>query len=222
MKIKKRKNGRTPAEIAANSTANLVPAAPMRAATNPARSAARAIGREDIAFTFHKQWNKAIATGDYDLLWDLTAEGSAIRESFGSRDEFPSVARRRLRPLDGIVAGEVERTRIVDHDEALLLVVHGTDSRTKRPYTAERWYMVRGELGWRLHDIATSSHAADAPVGDISFDEFPSVTPPSWYAELSEKRAVSRKEKRTAMLSAREELLAMRDTLAKAAPAPEA
>ncbi len=222
MKIKKRKIGRTPAEIAANTTANLATAAPMRAATSPTKTAARAIGREDIAFTFHKQWNKALATGDYDLVWDLTAEGSAIREAFGARDEFPSVARRRLRPLDGVVAGEVERTRIIDHDEALLLVIHGPEARSRRPYTAERWYLVRGELGWRLHDIAAMTHPADKPVADILFEDFPNVSPPAWYAELRDKRAAERKERRQAQLAARDELLAMRETLAKATPAPEA
>jgi hypothetical protein len=222
MKLKKKIASKPSQIVAQNAPRNVSPAVPVAATTSTGtRTAVRAIGREAIAYAFHRQWKKSQLAGEYEFLWDLTTEDGPLRAAFGPLDEFPNVARRRLRDLPGLEAGDLVRTRLMGNEEAQLLVVCGFGSREKRPYRVERWHLLRGELGWRIESIDTRSMPAETPLTELKFELFAAVSAPEWFVPFQKERDLERAKQRTEQLAARDELIRMKALLAAAAPAAE-
>jgi hypothetical protein len=194
---------------------------PMRAQTTaqaaqaPAsRTVTRVVGKEMIAYLFHKEWARAVTAGDYEFIWDMTHEDGALRAEYGPREEFQTVARRRLRILKGIAAdSQLGRIRLNGHDEAHLLVVDGLKSRDRRDYTVERWVLLRGELGWRVMQIDSIKRSKDTAFSQVTVADFPAFELPAWFVEFRDGRDAERKAAREAELAAREERRKMKELL---------
>lgn len=131
-----------------------------------------------IAYHFWREWWKAKTRGDFEFIFEASAEGSTLRDAFGPRDEFPETCRRKLRPIDGLVEGELRRIRLHGEDEAYLINAIGLSARERRSYTAERWFMLRGEAGWRVHQIDSITVSKERPPAELTLGDFPDVVFP--------------------------------------------
>lgn len=136
------------------------------------------IDRDMIAYHFWREWWKAKGRGDFDFIFELSAEGSSLRVAFGPRDEFSETCRRKLRPVPGLVEGELRRIRLHGDDEAYLINAVGLSTRERRSYTAERWFMLRGDAGWRVHQIDDITVSKEREPGDLTLADFPDVVFP--------------------------------------------
>jgi hypothetical protein len=225
MKIKKKAPLKAsdikPANPAARS-AGVSATVPVRAQTTAqsaqgpaARTVTRVVGKEMIAYLFHKEWARAVTAGDYEFIWDMTHEEGALRAEYGPREEFQTVARRRLRILKGISAdAQLGRIRLNGHDEAHLLVVDGLKARERRDYTIERWVLLRGELGWRVMQIDAIKRLKETPFSQVQVSDFPTFQLPAWFVEFRDARDGERKSARQAEQAAREERRRMKELLA--------
>ena len=131
-----------------------------------------------LAYFFWREWWKARDRGDFDFIYKLSAEGSKLREEFGAREEFPEVCRRKLRPVPGLAEGELRLIRLHGDSEAYLLNAIGLKERERRSYSVERWFMLRGEEGWRVHQIDTISVPKDKQPNELTLGDFPDVVFP--------------------------------------------
>ena len=132
-----------------------------------------------IAYHFWREWWKAKSRGDFDFIFTLSAEGSALREAFGPRDDFSEACRRKLRPVPGLGEGELRLIRLHGDSEAYLINAVGLKARERRTYSAERWFMLRGESGWRVHQIDEITVAKDREPPDLTLADFPEVSFPA-------------------------------------------
>ncbi|MFT6399611.1 MAG: hypothetical protein ACJAYU_004380 [Bradymonadia bacterium] len=165
-----------------------VVAAPAPAEAAPDEAAPRKSGQfqdvvavvkpEMLAYFFWREWWKARERGDFDFVFELSAESSSLRESFGPREEFGETCRRRLRPVLGLTEGELRLIRLHGESEAYLINAIGLKERERRSYTAERWFMLRGESGWRVHQIDAISVGKDKEPSELSLADFPTVAFP--------------------------------------------
>ena len=135
-----------------------------------------------IAYHFWREWWKAKERGDFEFIFELSAEGSSLREAFGDRSDFSEACRRKLRPVPGISEGELRRIRLHGESEAYLINAIGLKARERRSYTAERWFMIRGEAGWRVHQIDEISVPKEREPSDLTLADFPEVSFPEGVA----------------------------------------
>ncbi|MBU6162489.1 MAG: hypothetical protein KGO50_15335 [Myxococcales bacterium] len=185
-----------------------------------ARTVTRVVGKEMIAYLFHKEWARAVTAGDYEFIWDMTHEDGALRAEYGPREEFQTVARRRLRLLKGISSdAQLGRIRLNGHDEAHLLVVDGLKARERRDYTIERWVLLRGELGWRVMQIDAIKRLKETSFSQVQISDFPAFELPEWFIAFRDARDAERKATRLAELAAREERRKMKELLSGEAKA---
>lgn len=183
-KVKRKKRRAQAPEIAQSAQA----AAPVETEVAPEPSAPRRSGQfqdveaviktDMLAYFFWREWWKARDRGDFDFVFGLSAEGSSLRESFGPRDEFPETCRRRLRPVLGLTEGELRLIRLHGDSEAYLVNAIGLKERERRSYTAERWFLLRDEKGWRVHQIDEITVTKDKSPSDLTLGDFPDVTYP--------------------------------------------
>ncbi len=105
MKIKKKKERPQPSRPQPVADAAESPEAVSgRRGRSQFKQVASVIKPDMIPYLFWKEWVRALERNDYLFIWDMTAEGSDIREQFGPRDEFAETCRRKLRPLPGMRA----------------------------------------------------------------------------------------------------------------------
>ncbi len=201
MKIKKK---RTPpaAARAATIRAEAAAAETESAETEPAEAPAAAKSRggqyqdvDDVivpdmmAYAFWKEWWRARDRGDFPFLFQLSAEGSALREHFGPTDVFAEVCRRKMRRVRGMEQGNLIRMRFHADDEVYFFQAIDLRARERRDYDLERWFVVRGEQGWRVHAIDVITVPKERPPTELGLDDFPPTALPEWLPALRARRA---------------------------------
>lgn len=190
MSQKKRKKRRaTPPEAAQRRAA-------MRAATAPVQDEPKekprrsgqfqdvtAVVKPDmIAYKFYREWWKARSRGDFEFIYELSAEGSALREHFGDKASFYDVCRRKIRPVFGTTEGEVRKIRLHTEDEGYLFHCIDLDARERREYDVERWFMIRDpKIGWRVHAIDRITVSKDKAPNTLTLEDFPELTYPEGF-----------------------------------------
>ena len=147
--------------------------------TGQFQDVAAVVEPEMIAYHFWCEWWKAKDRGDFEFIFELSAEDSLLREAFGLRDDFAEVCRRKLRPVPGLNEGELRRIRLHGDSEAYLINAVGLKARERRSYGAERWFMLRGEAGWRVHQIDEITVPKDREPSDLALADFPDVSFPA-------------------------------------------
>ncbi len=106
-----------------------------------------------IAYHFWREWFRARDRSDYDFMYAMSGEGSALRQALGPRDEFGEACRRRRDGIPGLSDGDLWRIRLDGPDLARVIRTCGHDDRSRSTYTAERWAMRRDEAGWRITQV---------------------------------------------------------------------
>lgn len=132
-----------------------------------------------IVYLFWREWRRALDRQDWPFVYDLSADGSALRTEYGVRDEFSEVCRRKLRPVPGIRDAELRRIRLNGPDEAHIVSMYDHRERSQRSFTAERWVALRdADAGWRVHRIDTVRfEKADRTFESVTLDDFPAWVP---------------------------------------------
>ena len=148
---------------------------PKNLAKQQFRSATDVIRPKTIPYRFWKEWHRARERNDYDLLYDLSASGSPVREAFGERESFQETVRRMRSSLPGLRALGLYKLRLSGPDLVELIQAEEGVDRAQRFYRAERWVLLRHSEGLRVHQI----DGIDVPVAqeptDIAFDAFPAI-----------------------------------------------
>lgn len=189
-KIKRKKRRAAPPAVAQAATTPATEA-PAPKATSAARTRGQyqdvsaVIKADMIPYLFWREWWKAKDRGDFEFLHELSAEGSPLREHFGSAEEFPEVCRRKLRPVLGTTEGELRKIRLHGENEAY--IVHAIDlrARERRNYDAERWFLLRGDNGWRVHQIDQITVPKEREPSTLTLADFPEVSFPSGVAPVN-------------------------------------
>lgn len=206
MKIKRKVSKETRPAAAPAGRAMATPAMP-RAQEHPAagrKSVEQTIDLESPPYALWKEWHNARERGDWDFVYELAAEGSPLRAQFGDRAEFAETCRRKLRPMPGTRAATIARIRLQGHDEAFVFQAIDFEERGVRNYTVERFWMLRGETGWRVWSIDEQARPKDQGFGTIDNATFAATQPPAAFVELAAAREAER-------LAARKELVAAWD-----------
>ncbi len=184
-KVKRKKRRAKAPEIAHAAAAEAAPApdevAPQEAAprrTGQFQDVDAVVKPDMLAYFFWREWWKARDRGDFDFMFELSAEGSSLRESFGPREDFSETCRRKLRDVLGLTEGELRLIRLHGDSEAYLINAVGLKERERRSYTAERWFMLRGEAGWRVHQIDAITVPKDKQPSELALSDFPDVVFP--------------------------------------------
>lgn len=182
-KIKRKKRRATPPAVAQERASQDAPAAAAPAERPRTRGQFQDVGAVIktgmIPYLFYREWWKAKARGDFHFIFDLSAPDSPLRAHFGDREEFYDVCRRKIRPVLGINDGELRKVRLHSDDEAYLVHCIDLDARERRDYDAERWFMLRGEFGWRVHAIDRITVSKDRAPNTLTLDDFPAVEFPA-------------------------------------------
>lgn len=188
-KIKRKKRRAAPPESARAQEATAQTDAPVDTAAEEAPAkAGRTSGQfqdveavieaDMIPYLVWREWWKARDRGDFDFLYELSAPDSPLREHFGPADEFGEVCRRKMRPVLGTTEGQLFRIRLHGEDEAYVVQAIDLKARERRDYDAERWFMLRGDGGWRVHQIDRITLPKDRAPNTLTLDDFPDVTFP--------------------------------------------
>ena len=138
-----------------------------------------------IAYHYWREWFRARDRNDWDFMYEMSAEGSPLREQLGPRDAFPEACRRRQPFVPGLRDGELRRIRLEGPDEAHLIRVSGLDDRSRRTLDAERWLTLRSVDGWRVHQVDEISIPRDQLVDGLTLDLFPATTRPEGFVGRS-------------------------------------
>jgi hypothetical protein len=176
-----------------------------RAEQHPAagrKSVDSAIAVDAVPYALWKEWHSARERGDWEFVYELAAEGSQLREQFGDRATFAETCRRKLRPVAGSRAAVIARLRMQGDDEAFLFQAIDLEERAVRNYTVERWWMLRGPNGWRVHRIDEMQRAKDQSVNTIDNAAFPATVPPADFVALRDARDAERKAARREFVTA--------------------
>jgi hypothetical protein len=140
-----------------------------------------------IAFHFWREWHEAKDRNDYNFMFEMTREGSELREQLEPRDKFPEACRRRENRIPGLRDGELMKISLAGPDVAHMFEVIKPRRQTSRnPWTIQRWYMLRGEQGWRLEALHDIEVAPDEVQEHLKTDAFPDVEPPEGFQGYSE------------------------------------
>jgi len=159
---------------------------------------------DTIPYHFWKEWNRARERNDYLFMFDMTGKESPARAAFGERESFQDLCKRKLRPVPGLVEAELRKIRLEGENVAHVYSVRGYRERERRTYTVERWYLLRGPGGWRIHAIDEISRPKTTPLSPILVDEFPEVVHPDWFAEFDAEHSAAILAKRAKAARARE------------------
>lgn len=147
-----------------------------------------------IPYQVWKEWQRARARCDYPFLYDISHPDGPLRESFGDRDEFPEVVRRKLRPLCGIHDADLVRIRLDNADTVHLFQVIGADDRARRDVTVERWVLLRDETPWRVYQIDRIERPKEESIKELKPALFPDVELPDGFCERVAEREKKRLE----------------------------
>lgn len=134
---------------------------------------------ETIPYKFWREWWRARDRGDFAFIYELSAEGSPLREHFGAAAEFPEVCRRKIRPVIGVVPGDLKKIRLHGEREAYFVSAIGLKARERRDYDAERWFLLQTDAGWRVHQIDRITVSKQRDPSTLTLGDFPPVTFPS-------------------------------------------
>lgn len=138
-----------------------------------------------IAFHYWREWSRARGRNDWDFMYAMSAEGSALREQLGARDAFAERCRRRDRGVPGLRDGQLRMIRLDGPDVAQLFRVVGVDDRTQRSLTVERWFMLRGADNWFIHAVDELEKDRAEAMGAISPSWFDAVQIPEGFVSRS-------------------------------------
>lgn len=194
MKIKRKVSKEARPAAAPAGRAMAAPQMP-RAEQHPAagrKSVDTAIAVDAVPYALWKEWHAARERGDWEFVYELAAEGSHLREQYGERTAFAETCRRKLRPIAGSRAAVIARLRMQGQDEAFLFQAIDLEERAVRSYTVERWWMLRGVNGWRVHRIDEMQRSKDLSVNTIENSAFPATEPPADFVALRDAREVER------------------------------
>lgn len=209
MKIKKKlppRPSRPAAAAPAKTTAAPAPAARAEVATGAGvqyRQVHELVRADMIAYRVWREWHRARERGDYPFVYDLTSEDGPLREAFGEATSFAEAARRKLRPMPGLQEGEFLRLHLNGPNDVQLLQLVGFKERDRSEYTVERFHILRGAQGWRIHGIDAITLPRTEGPETVRFSQFPAVTRPAWCQAFEDTDAVVRAEARTAEKAAR-------------------
>lgn len=199
MKIKKKKERPQPSRPQPAAEAAESPEAVSgRRGRSQFKQVASVIKPDMIPYLFWKEWVRALERNDYLFIWDMTADGSELRKQFGPRDEFAETCRRKLRPLPGMRDADLRRIRLNGADEAHVIQAYGVRERERQDFTVERWFMLRGETGWRVHRIDEGIFPKSRDVADVGVDDFPTPELPAWFPPMRDAREAERVARRKA------------------------
>lgn len=144
--------------------------------------AASILKPEMIPYLFWSEWKKALDRGDFHFMWDMSAEGSNAQKLFGKKEDFFAVCQKKLRPLPGLHNAMLQKIRLNGTDEAHIIQIVGHNDRSRDNYIAERWYLLRSKIGWRIHQVDTISLPFPFQPKTISVDLFPVIQSSNDYA----------------------------------------
>lgn len=215
-KIKVRKSAVVAQKGAAQPEQKSAPKKPSRQQFRDARVVVRPT---TIPYRFWKEWSRALGRNDFLLLHDLTAEGSPIRESFGDRDGFMDRIRRQRGSVPGMRGLDLLRIRLEGPDVVHVLQVDLSPDRAERTFTAERWFLIRGEFGFRVHHIDRVEVPREREPSTVGFEDFPEI-PEALSAlaprERSWREVLAEREKERDADAAAEAVLAAEDAAEEA------
>jgi hypothetical protein len=207
VKIKKK----SPLARSAKRTSAPAPAArPQAGAASPevpAQDVADVLPPDAIAFSFWREWQRARERGEYGLIRAMVAPGSPFDTLCGPSEDFARTVRQRLRPIPGFDGGELMRVRLRSSSEAEIFVRIEGDRRGLPEVTVERFYLLRGETGWRCHSVDRTRIPSSAGLEAVAEDAWPTMEYPEGFAALVETREAEERTARAEARAAREERL---------------
>lgn len=180
MKIKrKREPARPVAAPAAQTTSN----------PRQFKSVQHVVSPDMIAFHYWREWFRARDRNDWDFMYAMSAEDSPLRAQLGERESFAELCRRRERSVPGLRDGELRKIRLDGPDVAQMFRVVGLDDRTQREVTIERWFMLRGPLGWNMIAVDEVRKGRTEATQSIPADWFEPIVLPEGFVGRSEREA---------------------------------
>lgn len=139
-----------------------------------------------IAFHFWREWHRARERNDWAFMREMAGEDSPFLEKLGDEATFSERCRRRDDGTPGLRAGVLRRISLAGEDAAHMIEVVGADEYNARSYEVVRWYMLRGEGGWRLHDWHRAEVAPEELEAQLEVSAFPEVSQPDGFVGRSE------------------------------------
>lgn len=140
-----------------------------------------------IAYHFWREWHLAKERNDYGFMFEMTREGSALRQALGPEERFPEACRRREAHIPGLQEGELRTISLEGPDVAHMFeVVEPRRQTGKIPVTVRRWFMLRGPSGWRLESVDEQQVAVDEVPDALNKRAFAPVKPPEGFVGYSE------------------------------------
>lgn len=144
MKIKRKKKRVAP---------KAAPAQAQEQTSRQYKSVENVIKPDMIAYHYWREWFRARDRNDWPFMYEMSGEGSPLRERLGDLEGFPERCRRRDRSVPGLRPGNLQKIRLDGPDVAQVLRVVGMDDRARKEITVERYCMLREQDGWQMYAV---------------------------------------------------------------------